>query len=115
MNIYGLTTTRILIIIILYKLRDGGVVLSRVVSFSAGAPAGGFLAPHLFSFGVAMKTGLCWWAFAASRAPQFSAPVFLACFSVLEPASREGFAWSRCLSLLAPPVRTIVPVRELAP
>ena len=25
--------------------RDGGVVLSRVVSFSAGAPAGGFLAP----------------------------------------------------------------------
>ena len=24
--------------------------------------------------------------------------------SVLEPASREGFAWSRCLSLLAPPV-----------
>ena len=28
-----------------YCQRDGGVVLSRVVSFSAGAPAGGFLAP----------------------------------------------------------------------
>ena len=30
--------------------------------------------------------GLCWWAFAASRVPQFSAPVFLACFRV---------SWSR--------------------
>ena len=40
----------------------------------------------LFRFGVAVKPGLCWWAFAASRVPQFSAPVFLACFSV---------SWSR--------------------
>ena len=40
----------------------------------------------LFRFGIAVKPGLCWWDFAASRAPQFSAPVFLACIRV---------SWSR--------------------
>ena len=52
-----------------------------------------WVVPCPFLFGIAVKPGLCWWAFAASQAPQFSNPSLPRLFySVMEPANRAGIS-----------------------